>query len=548
MCSLTPDSASPTESGEDASTLSFVGCNGRVGFRTSELAQDSSDMNLDGDTNDFVFQVLDLASSMVTDVGIDGSGVLACGGDFFAFGVSEAREDNDNLNGDFDATDFVLHVYDAGSNSLDNVGLAVSQVVASDSLVAFTVPEAAEGTDLNGDLDLLDQVLHVYDPATTLSTNVGQAVIGQLQISGDVVAFLTPEGGQKQILNGDGDTSDNVVQVYDAALSSLTNTMQQSDEGILFDGDVIAFRTSEKRQGIGTLNGDTDIRDSVPQVYCVTNGTCASAGVTQTVPFAALGTLALSGDFLAFVTRERDQGVDLNADNDLRDGVLQVYRISTATTVSSSLASTNRTPAISGSYVGFLVPERAQARTDLNGDGDTSDAVYHVFNAASSSATNTMRGASVGEKRFAAAGDVFGFVTTERNNGRTDETGDDDARDTIVELWPLSSAGPTQCGEVAADRSTSIVVGDDKVLFRASERDSGQDLSGDLTLTDKVVAILDGNTNTLEVLDIEALHVGSLQDFLIVDGYVVYRVREATALLDLNGDGDTEDNVLVQYP
>lgn len=548
MCTLSPDLSSPTESGKDASTLPFVACNGQVGFRTSELAEDDSDLNLDGDTNDFVFQVLDLDTSLITNVGIDGSGVLACGGDYFAFGVSEAREDNHNLNGDFDSTDFVLHVYDASADSIDNVGLAVTQVVVSDSLVAFTVPESGEGVDLNGDLDLLDQVLHVYDPATTVTTNVGQATIGALQINGHVVAFLTPEGGQGQILNNDGDTSDNVVQVYDAALSVLTNTMQHADDAILFDGDVVAFRTNERRQGIGTLNGDNDLRDSVPQVYCVTGATCATAGVTQTVPIAALNSLALSGDYLAFVSRERDQGVDMNADNDRRDHVLHVYRISTGTVTSSSLASTARTPAISGNYVAFLVPERAQARTDLNGDGDTNDAVYHVYDASSSSATNTLRGTHPGERRFQASGDYLAFVTTERNNGRTDATGDGDARDVLVELWQLSSAGPSQCGEIAADRSTSINLADGKVVFRASERDTGDDLNGDLAMNDKVVAILDGVGNSIEVLDIEALHVGNQQDFLIEDGHIVYRAREATVFLDLNNDGDTEDNVLMQYP
>src|SRR5262245_4742641 len=138
-----------TNTGQDASFVPFVSCGARVGFRTLELLQGNADRNGDGDALDLDVQILTLPGGGIVDLGIDGSGALACGGDLFAFGVGEANQNNTDLNGDGDKFDSVLHVYDAGSATLTNTGVPVTAVVASPSLVAFTVSElSANNTDL----------------------------------------------------------------------------------------------------------------------------------------------------------------------------------------------------------------------------------------------------------------------------------------------------------------------------------------------------------------------------------------------------------------
>src|SRR5262245_34958906 len=88
------------------------------------------------------------------------------------FAVSEPDQGAD-LNGDGDKEDFVLHVRRAADGAVINLGLAVQDVAGSGGrlgissvsgdLVAFAVGEQAQGgTDLNGDGDTNDFVLHVY--------------------------------------------------------------------------------------------------------------------------------------------------------------------------------------------------------------------------------------------------------------------------------------------------------------------------------------------------------------------------------------------------
>ncbi len=56
----------------------------------------------------------------------------------------------------------LLQASSANSN-LTNVGLASSGVQIDKERVAFTVSESGEGTDLNGDGDTSDNVLHVFE-------------------------------------------------------------------------------------------------------------------------------------------------------------------------------------------------------------------------------------------------------------------------------------------------------------------------------------------------------------------------------------------------
>src|SRR5438067_148885 len=87
--------------------------------------------------------------------------------------VSEAAQGGVDLNGDGDADDLVLHVFSA-PGVLTNVGLAASTPLVGGQLVAFVVPEASQGhTDLNGDGDSNDFVVHVFDARSGTARSLG---------------------------------------------------------------------------------------------------------------------------------------------------------------------------------------------------------------------------------------------------------------------------------------------------------------------------------------------------------------------------------------
>jgi hypothetical protein len=547
--------------GQDASRLPFVTCNGRVGFRTAEVKQGGTDLNADGDFLDFDFQVLDLGTGAVTNVAIDASGALACGGNLFAFGVGERAQGNADLNGDLDVTDSVLHVYDAVAGTVTNVGLPVTSVVASANLVAFTVPEAGQGaggTDLNGDGDKTDLVLGVYDPATGLATNVGQEAGDgtNIKVVGTTVAFLTSEQAQGNTdLNGDGDAIDTVLQIYDASTGVLTNTGRQAQKkpGIQFDGPVVAFLVSEARQGPLPLNPDIDFSDLVLHLYCLSSPPCTSTGVIN-LGVDASGGFTLAGDLIAFGMREHNQAnINLNPpDADTSDVVAQVYRISTNTRTNTGLALRGHMR-VAGNFVAIVVPERSQNNTDLNGDGDAKDSVMHVYDAAHGTVTNLGRavwfrgcpreGAQPNPKGpcSAMAGDLLMFATGEYDQGATDLNGDGDIKDAVVQTWKLSTGTLINTG-LAADLRSPLIAAGSIGVFRVSERSQGgANLNGDLDAADSVMAVFDVTTGSTTLIGQQAQPL-----FLLEGTTVVFRTGEKEQTADLNLDGDRTDSVL-QY-
>jgi len=156
------------------------------------------------------------AQSNVTNVGLAATGTPQIDKERVAFLVSESGEGED-LNGDGDTNDTVLHVFDAKKGTTTNVGLAALGTPQIDKeRVAFTVSESAQGTDLNGDGDTNDVVPHVFDAKKGTTINVGLvSPLGTVGIDKERVVFLVSESGEGTDLNDDGDTNDNVLHVLD---------------------------------------------------------------------------------------------------------------------------------------------------------------------------------------------------------------------------------------------------------------------------------------------------------------------------------------------
>src|SRR4029079_5892838 len=77
-------------------------------------------------------------------------------------------------NGDGDAADDVVEVYQVGLPGWTNTGRAGDFITAVGNRVAFIMPEDKQGSDLNGDEDGNDRVADVWDPATGVR-NIGIA-------------------------------------------------------------------------------------------------------------------------------------------------------------------------------------------------------------------------------------------------------------------------------------------------------------------------------------------------------------------------------------
>jgi hypothetical protein len=153
--------------------------------------------------------------------------------------LTRETEQGVDLNADGDLNDRVLQVYEAEAGTLiSGIERAAEEFVLGERIVAFRTSECAEGgnltagcpeggTDLNGDGDAADHVLHVYDLFSGYLLNTGRAVIPcrlescdprvPYRVLGETVTFLTLEADQGgKDLDGDGNSDGLVLQVFNA--------------------------------------------------------------------------------------------------------------------------------------------------------------------------------------------------------------------------------------------------------------------------------------------------------------------------------------------
>jgi len=293
----------------------------------------SADLTGDGDLDDIVLRTFDTATAQLTT--LCPADAVAVAGDTVAFlrpesaGNATGCPAGPDLNGDGDTSDAVVHLSQAGGPA-QNLRQAATAIALSSPWLAALVSEGAQGnTDLNGDGDSSDTVLEVHPVSGGSWTNVHQAA-DSVDVSGAVVAFITPEAAQGVDLNGDGDTNDRVLQLYYADTDELINVGRAAEEFVL-TGSLVAFRTSEAAQGNTDLNCDGDTQDDVLQVYDLVSRQLINSGQAVTpcrleacdprVPYRVLN------DTVKFLTLEADQAEDLNDNGSVNDLVLQTLNV-----------------------------------------------------------------------------------------------------------------------------------------------------------------------------------------------------------------------------
>ena len=494
-------------------------------FTVFEPSQGNTDLNGDGDTLDSVVHVYDHTTGVTTNLGLNVFGDIKVDKGLVAFSVEESSEGNTDLNGDGDTLDSIVHVYDHTTGSTTNISLSANSFSfhIDSILLSFSVFESNQGnTDLNGDGDAIDSVVHVYDASTGLTTNTG--FVGNGSMDGNLVVFEVSESLQGNIdLNGDGDTLDSIVHVYDHTTGLTTNTGLNGFNPVV-RGSLVAVTVSEGLEGID-LNGDGDAIDPVLHIYDHNTGTPTNIGL-------ASSNFSLEGVLIVFLVFEPSQGnTDLNGDGDTSDSVVHVYDASTNTSTNLGVSSfLNKI--VGGTFVTLSVFENAQGNTDLNGDGDTSDSVVHVYDHATGSVTN---GGIVGSP-FAEDDGIVPFTVSEFSQGNTDLNGDGDTSDSIVHVYDHSVGFPATNLGVSSFFGTTVF--GDRVAFLVDEASQGNtDLNGDGDVSDTVVHYYEHMTGLTTNLGFQSFNP-------VINGTLIsFSVQESSqGNTDLNGDGDTSDN------
>ena len=188
----------------------------------------------------------------------------------------DERDTGTDLNGDGDQLDVVAHLVDPATVSIRNLGLAIVEALDLDGVGYLAVDEAASGNqDLNGDGDALDLVLHTVVPATggtPTVENLGLAA-GILGVLDERFLLLAVEESQ-QDLSGDGDKSDRVLFILDLD----TGELESLRVAVVADGSLRGTRYAghapvlvpEVDNRATVRNGDGDLDDTF--LYLVQSG------------------------------------------------------------------------------------------------------------------------------------------------------------------------------------------------------------------------------------------------------------------------------------
>ncbi len=293
----------------------------------------------DGAVDDVVLESIDAATGAITTLCPAEEVSVASGNAAFLrpeSTVGTASCPAGSLNGDGDTTDLVVTLSIAGGPA-QNLGLAASDAKLSSTIVTALADEAAQGAiDMNGDGDATDTVLQVRALAAPAWTNVARAA-DVLTVSGNRVAFLAPEAQENEDLNNDDDTDDRVVHVYEVGGFKLRNLETAAEELVLGEPigtacgprHLLAFRSLESAQGAGPSNGDGDTTDGVLHVYDIATKTLVNVGQAVTPCRLEIcdpsAPYKVEGASVKFLTLESEQNQDLDGNGVIGGLVLQRY-------------------------------------------------------------------------------------------------------------------------------------------------------------------------------------------------------------------------------
>lgn len=453
--------------------------------------------------------------------------VLAVGSSSLAFGVDELATGGLDRNGDGDAQDFVLAVYDRDGARTVNLGLAVSRVALAHPIVAFDVPEDAQGEDLDGDGTIgSTSVPFVHDLRTdeTWSTGLrGRHVLGVMGAGASrVAAHFVALAASESVLgdqNGDGDASDLVFEVYDVAqgrvqsvgLALLRGNGALASPPFVHDGRW-TFSLSEWDQA-ADLDGDGDALDLVSVVYDPVAALEHTVGPLFVVERTGVARLVLfeqhppgfpivwlydadtdvlastslrSVDVAQVGTRtaigvvEEAQGEDLDRNGALESLVPVLVDFRSGREENLGIDSI----ALQGLGDRLLLRSRESAsQADWNGDGDREDTVLFVWH----ERTRRLVNSRLAVTSATWSGTEVVLLTLSEEDLSTDLNADGDALDGILHAYDVGTGGLTNLGLATG---LPLQPGGERGLISVQESSQGQDLNGDGDRLDRVLHLV----------------------------------------------------------
>ncbi len=503
---------------------------GTVAVIKVDEANQDEDLNNDGNKNKQVDHVYDIARGTLLNTSFADTDVVRIGR------FLQIRK-----------IGLVTLLYDMTTGDLINLGFEARLIAHRGMSLLLSISELGQG-DINEDGDEFDSVFHSYDLTTFTLTNLflpegpfENSGPPTVETSGRFCTFLVDENrfGPSD-LNGDGDFQDQVLHIYDFSTNEITNLSLDIREEVFpgerlrrvrFQEDRMAIGVLESEQGGADLNGDGDGLDDVLHVYDANTGVLTNLSLAisdrTTNSSGSRDSFELHGNLLSFAIDEFNQGLtDLNGDGDSFDRVAHLYNMATGELINFGMAGDIRR--IGDLYV-IEGNEIEQGLTDLNGDGDFLDLTPVVYDPTTMSTTTiplTVGLAPVHPEddrtvQVKGSGSTLLFVVHEEHIGNQDFDGDGEAISFVPFIFDGVTGQLTNLGQPVTHSSSGNIVGS-RVHYTNSDHNYIYDLKTRLSF----------ETGAPEFR-------GRLFEHLFV-----YRVSEDEVLEDLNGDSDQRDKVI----
>jgi hypothetical protein len=264
-----------------------------------------------------------------------------------------------------------------------------ASLVLNDSLpVDVFVRETGMGAQLNADADASDTVLQAFATGVAPGLRPGARVAASAVVTGFGRALVrTPEVEEGNanlnatsllpgvLADGDPDTDDGVLQLYDGNLDQRVNLGVAGPGGALSDTTLCAL-VDEAEQNGSDLNGKNGANDLVLVAGDIATLLATPTAESLTNVGIAATQVFVAGTVCVFTVPEAVEG-DLNGDGP-DDEVLMFYDLATGKLVNSGFAATRVQVGPTQELIGFRVPEARQGGLDLNLDLDANDEVMHA--------------------------------------------------------------------------------------------------------------------------------------------------------------------------
>ncbi len=531
-----------------------------------------------------------------TQYGVASGAPLVISGDWVAFLADEASSGGQDLNGDGGIVDQVAIVVNTADKTQLNLGVAAIEMAWQGDDLYLVVDEVFDGRDWGGTIDPVELVLVRYSSelgtvtlVDTLDRNSDPAMV---TVSGTLfyASDETPAGSEESSLFAiDSGTPGVGRPVLTRDLNGgLSPRLIGVDDGMV-------FLALDEATEVRSLNDDLDSTDTV---LALLDGTGSAASISYDRTLRSTG-LAISGTdspyrasysggdwLIGFLVDETGEGRKLNLfdgnvlpaswqvagcsdDTDESDRVLHVIEFNAWDTdpvvdppINTGVVGSDRI-LIVGDAVATISIEADEGNCSLNGDLDQLDRVLRWFRNNGNGPVNTtsmllaldtsLPGSAMAVAELDGA---FVIQCDEEADDRDHDGASGTDRDLLAWIDPQDTT-PTWIfdhgtgGNTAWATATwmSELPGRTRLGIAFSEGSNSADLNGDGDQLDSVPTFADlpaGASRRLSFPGFARAVVPDEAGISLANGWGFYRVDEEDDGRDLNGNGDSDDILLVR--